>query len=354
MANFKHPITVIFGAGATRGGLSSGDGLPPPVDADFFDIANRIEGHGTPALAKRVLRDVWSLYQRTNSVGLETYYRDLETRAKIGSFAKTANQPKNWEKRANEMAELIRRVFVQTTTIKDDDAAVVTPRESLLHKHILDDLEDGDTVITFNYDLIIEESFSSADKWNPIDGYGLHASGQRQGWAKRWLTTKNYERGTRSKVLLLKLHGSINWEPSPNNLRLKPRPYLVSTRKKKTRFEKISILAPGWNKRIDKNPYRKFWREARLRLEKCKTLIIVGYSLPETDLLARALLSEVVRMRAARKNASIKEFHIADPSDIVKEKLIGLFNPALGAYGKVFKYSGAQEFDLQNYPTANG
>ena len=35
---------------------------------------------------------VWSLtYRKTNGVGLEAYYRDLETRTIIGEFAKTSN-----------------------------------------------------------------------------------------------------------------------------------------------------------------------------------------------------------------------------------------------------------------------
>jgi hypothetical protein len=144
--------------------------------------------------------------------------------------------------------------------------------------------------------------------------------------------------------MLFKLHGSLNWESYPNGIRLKPKPYLVTTRKNKTRFEKVSILAPGWKKPIDKNPYKKFWRAARLHLEKCKTLIVLGYSLPETDLLAQSLLAEVVRTRAAR-NEHLGQLHLADPDKSVKERFIKLFTPALGPHGKVFKYEDIGEFE---------
>lgn len=334
----QHPAVIIFGAGASRGALDKQE-VPPPVDRDFFDIANQLLGHGTPKLAKRVLTDVWQLYGRTNGVGLETYYRDLETRAIIGEFAKTANQPKNWRKRQKELEELIRRVYVHTTLKHTSEE----PRESRIHKDILTELKPKDTIITFNYDLVIEESFSSATLWNPVDGYGTQTSGKTKGWAKRWLQSRDYEGGD-SQILLLKLHGSLNWETYPGGIRLKPKPYLVSTRNGKTRFEKISILAPGWNKRIDKNPYKKFWRAARLHLEKCKTLVVLGYSLPETDLLAQSLLAEVVRTRAARKEY-LKQLHLADPSEPVKERFIKLFTPALGPHGKIFKYQDVQEFD---------
>jgi hypothetical protein len=345
----KRPIVLIFGAGASRGGLDEATGVPPPVDKDFFDIASQLVGHGTPKLAKKVLNDVWQLYKRTTGVGLETYYRDLETRAIIGEFAKTANQPKDWHKRREELEELIRRVYVHTT-VEDAHSPTVRPKTSAIHKHILEELKPKDTIITFNYDLVIEESFSSAKLWNPVDGYGIQTSGKTKGWAKRWLHDKNYK-NKESKISLLKLHGSLNWESYPNGMaiRLKPKPYLVSTRNGKTRFEKISILAPGWNKPIHKNPYKKFWREARLQLEKCKTLIILGYSLPETDLLAQSLLAEVVRTRAARKTF-IKQLYLADHNELVKERFIKLFTPALGPHGKVFKYYDVNEFDKKQTP----
>jgi len=141
-AKLKHPIVLIFGAGASRGGLDKVPGVPPPVDRDFLDIANQLIGHGTPKLAKKVLNDVWQLYRRTNGVGLETYYRDLETRAIIGEFAKTANQPKDWRRRQKELEELIRRVYVHTP-VNDTYASTVEPKVSKIHKNILKKLEPG-------------------------------------------------------------------------------------------------------------------------------------------------------------------------------------------------------------------
>ena len=49
-----HPVAILFGAGATRGGLRTNI-LPPPLDADFFEIAGQMKGHGTPSLARKVL-----------------------------------------------------------------------------------------------------------------------------------------------------------------------------------------------------------------------------------------------------------------------------------------------------------
>ena len=130
--------------------------------------------------------------------------------------------------------------------------------------------------------------------WNPKTSYGISLPGVTHDWARQW--TKAHGRGPKnSKILLLKLHGSLGWAAYPNGaVKLKARPYYVRTGK----YESISVLAPGWQKPIDRDPYRQLWHKARLRLQACKSLVIVGYSLPDTDLLARALFSEIVRLRA--------------------------------------------------------
>jgi hypothetical protein len=111
----------------------------------------------------------------------------------------------------------------------------------------------------------------------------------------------------------------------------------VRTRNGRIVKDKVSILPPGWNKQIDKNPYRELWHKARLVLEECKSLVIIGYSLPETDLLARALIAEVVRTRIARKQI-LKQLHIAEPNNYIIQKFVDLFAPTLGFKGHVFKY----------------
>lgn len=148
---------------------------------------------------------------------------------------------------------------------------------------------------------------------------------------------------------MLKLHGSINWRLyKTGQIRLKDRAFVVRTRNSSVVFETVSILPPGWNKRIDRNPYKQLWREARLKLELCKTIVIVGYSLPQADLLARALFAEVVRLRAARKRY-LKQLHLADPSELVKQRFVDLFVPAPNAQSKIFRYKDIEEFASAAY-----
>ncbi len=223
----------------------------------------------------------------------------------------------------------------------------MVPCVSQMHQSVLEQLKPKDTLITFNYDLVIEESFKTAKLWNPHDGYGVLTQGKNFDWARGWYKDRGATGAEESEIALLKLHGSINWRLYPNKeICLKQRPYYVRTRGKKVVYEEASILAPGWDKKIDRNPYKQFWRRARLDLEKCKTIVILGYSLPHTDILAQALFAEIIRLRRAR-GKFLKDLHIADPDSLVKKKFVSLFAPALGANGKVFTYDGIKEFSAK-------
>ncbi len=200
-----------------------------------------------------------------------------------------------------------------------------------------------DTLITFNYDTVIEESIPNKVKWNPRDGYGIQASGINGKWAKGWRKKHQCDSTVPSQVRLLKLHGSLNWTLYNNNaVRLKPRPYVVRSNRRNPVFDKCSILPPGWHKRVDVNPYCKIWQDARLKIESCSALAIIGYSLPETDLLARAFFAEVSRLRAKRKKF-LSYLYIADPDESIKDRFVNLFAPALGPKGHVYRYKSVSE-----------
>lgn len=334
-------MLVLFGAGATRAALESRE-PPPPLDGDFFEIAAQIRGRGTVPLAKRVAKDVYELHDKVTGIGLEQYYRDIETRMELSRFAKSANRPKDWQVRREDLEELIRRVLIQTTCEMSDGAAKVKP--SKIHEAILRQLKKGDALATFNYDTIIEESMPLNDPvWTPRGGYGVEVTGITHEWTKKWFFNRNIESSKKAQVKLYKLHGSINWRLNQiNKVVLKNRPYVVKARRGRPNFEDAAFLPPGWHKRVDRRPYNIIWRNARLELEKCKSLVIVGYSLPDTDLIARALFLEVARSRKARKNF-IKELHVADVSEATRKRIIDLFIPALGPEGVIFRYQSAKE-----------
>jgi hypothetical protein len=334
-------MVILFGAGATRGAFDSRT-PPPPLDADFFEIASQLSGRGTRRLARKVTKNVFDLYGRVTDVGLEQYYRDIETRLELSRFARSRNRPMDWRDRTSDLEELVRRVLIHTTC--DLDQGPARACRSAIHETILRHVRKGDTVVTFNYDTVIEAAMPHDTGWTPRDGYGISATGITLDWSNQWFSGREVTKMDSAEFKLLKLHGSINWTLYNNsNVRLKPRPYLVRSRAGSAIAEEVAILPPGWHKRVDKNPYNSLWREARLKLEACASLVIIGYSLPETDLIARALFLEVNRLRRAR-NKLLKELHVADVSDSARKRLIDVFVPALGPTGRVFRYAGIAEF----------
>ena len=290
------------------------------------------------------IKDVYDIYGKVVGIGLEEYYRDIETRFELSTFAKTQNKPKDWEKRKDDLEQLIRRVLIHTTCEMKNGAA--KPRTSELHRSLLRSMKPGDTIITFNYDTIIEESMPAANcLWTLRDGYGLDVTGLTHDWARKWLQNHDPRRPDRTEVELLKLHGSLNWQlykTFRSGVRLKHRPYVVRSRRRNPVRDEAAILPPGWHKRVDRKPYSTIWQGARLKLDRCASLVIVGYSLPQTDLIARALFLEVNRSRRARSN-HMKELHLADPDGQTKNKLIESFLPSLGHKGQVFRYKDAGE-----------
>ena len=65
----------------------------------------------------------------------------------------------------------------------------------------------GSTIITFNYDTILERCLKKAKKWDPNNGYGISFA----------CSPANDERKDSADIKILKLHGSLNWEYTASN-----------------------------------------------------------------------------------------------------------------------------------------
>ena len=346
--NLRYPVVVLFGAGATRGALKEAADPPPPIDIDFFDIAAQIKPDKIHSLAIKVRNAVWKLYGQTHDIGLEYYFRDIDTRKEFQDFAKPGHNPYRWERDKNNLIELIRRIYIYTAL---NHTGKLEPFCSNLHKHIIQLLKPNDSIITFNYDLLIEESFPNTRFWKPHDGYGISVSGAGHKWCKDWI--KSHHEGpltNKSEILLLKLHGSINWERYPGTNRIRMRHYPYKLYKSPPR-DKIAIMAPQWKKRVELYPYNEIWNKTVAALETCNSLIIIGYSLPETDLMAHALLQEAKRRRLSKpatKKKYLNQLHLADPNKSVRNRYINLFQPVLSPRASVMEYDSIEEFAIKH------
>lgn len=177
-------------------------------------------------------------------------------------------------------------------------------------------IKPGDTVITFNYDDSLERELKRTGVWDLSRGYGFPLG----------------DADTRSDVLLLKLHGSINWLISlfggvtsgpvfggPHGstggspvIHPVDANYLgytdFSGRTYTGGGTMLSMILPGRSKQffIDTSLGREFegfwnslWHHAANAMTKSDRIVICGYSMPPADERARELLLDKPNKDAA-------------------------------------------------------
>ena len=157
--------------------------------------------------------------------------------------------------------------------------------------------DNGCSCITFNYDDFLDEALERTEHWNPYWGYGFFCRSSRDGiTGPTWKTME-------SRLLLLKLHGSINWRPklgysSPVALdsiihhhewsdhdldshHLEPEPVIVPPVLSKSSLVEQPVL-------------RLVWSRAFAELATADQVTFIGYSFPTTDIAVRTLFAEAM------------------------------------------------------------
>jgi hypothetical protein len=173
-------------------------------------------------------------------------------------------------------------------------------------------VEAGDALVTFNYDVAVENELIHAQRFRVRDGYG---SGFEADWDE-----------PNSNVTVLKLHGSINWigvlfggakggHIGTFNSSLGPRPFVDNVDSMFPGYPKrvldkgfpgggvvdgaTTLLLPTYEKRFFIKTsvgnewipfYESLWSQAAAFLEKSDRIVIIGYSMPAADHDAREML----------------------------------------------------------------
>ncbi|MBO8137776.1 MAG: hypothetical protein H0Z40_06535 [Desulfotomaculum sp.] len=182
------------------------------------------------------------------------------------------------------------------------------------HKKIADNLKAGDVVISFNYELLMDNALMISGKWGPEDGYGVKCS---------LLYSNNIQSAkfNPSLVKLLKLHGSLNWLyctecdqlfTSIEHAGQSPRFICNHSDKvlcahKGCRHTLLPIIIPPtMMKNYDSMPFtQKLWRSARSALAGAEHIIVIGYSFPPTDFRTKWLFRKAMYESTAPKKVTI-------------------------------------------------
>lgn len=162
-------------------------------------------------------------------------------------------------------------------------------------------LDVGDVIVTLNYDLLCEQGLWNKGKWTFLDGYGFKKE-------KEDLMGKDkvhlYTQAEKSKVKVLKLHGSVNWAGDYDkdniildNLQVYFYGYCgMDTECGKFEADKtIALVLPSYLRSYIKRKFiLEVWREAKQHIANCNELYFIGYSLSDIDSSLQYMLYDAI------------------------------------------------------------
>lgn len=309
---------IVLGAGATVGARFASSfqrGCEPPLNATFFTELQRITERKYRDLVDSVVQDAVDLFGANFDLTLEDYFTQLEFLAEAvqlapqGAAAITTSDLN--EKRERLMHALSAVLEIST------DAAIRASAGCAHHEKLVQSLEEKDSLISFNYDCVLDHALRmhGSDKWSARYGYALPEPKRIEG-SEHW-DPPTPATGAET-VHLLKLHGSLNWQLPPDRtspIKLKQRLYMQNG------IPRFSVIPPVWNKAIAANPnFRALWQNAERAIRAARHVAIVGFSFAATDLPVQSLF----RVALAKKR-DLKTLVIANPSSADRRRVRGVF-----------------------------
>ena len=207
------------------------------------------------------------------------------------------------------------------------------------------------TCITFNYDDFLDEALAATGTWNPHWGYGFFCRSSLDAVA-------TYEDApAASRLLLLKLHGSVNWWPrlgyaepfvldavTHHHRWATNPPHFYPSSLVARHLETTPVIVPpvlSKSTLVAQPVLRLVWSLAFHALATADSVTFVGYSFPPTDMAARTLFSEALR------DLPRGELQVVGLSDDKSEQAIlkARYRSVLGEIpDDAFRFDGALEW----------
>jgi hypothetical protein len=295
----------ILGAGATRGAVRhvvmNGKLLRAPLNRDFFKVAETFVRANVDKKAiadqlqrvKRVFKEEfptrgkWPLPMETAFSLLyvskdfpEIYARKGGRRRKPGA--------------REEIGDFLRLTFGILSSIEARAA------DDNLYAQLVSSLEPKDTLITLNYDTLLDSALVRSG-WDPTKGYDLLGSSKKFTWSM----PKPERRPSLSGVRLLKLHGSLNWYITGSYDRLnkvfdaKPSKVVISREPRMNQFANRirQIVPPIYGKFFNNPHWRRLWERAYESLVLADLIVVIGCSLVDTDFHLTGMLDHAIKER---------------------------------------------------------
>lgn len=288
----QRKIVFFFGAGASLGAggyavVQGGGHLPIPTQQDFWDTFLRFCGsHDNRRNIESFLFRYFLGYARVPArassaqrrkllahINVEEVFTFLSERAQAPSTSASlrAYSSKIWEALVIELGRVFRHFESNKRT------------RSTYRRFIKQFVRSRDTLVSFNYDTVLETSLLKKFKW--------HYEGIES---------------VSGSVGILKPHGSINWnDTNPIVVTDAPgRPLVVApTHLKFVQTQAGVQAAQGY---LDHSPQiRGVWTNMEKEMRAAKALVFVGYSFPVADLYFSSVLRSVLADRDGAPGVAI-------------------------------------------------
>lgn len=368
-------IVYLLGAGANQV-ISDWNGLKPPLNNNFFKMALQSQKYGEAHYLNKItpVYDYISRYWKKSIDDLKNTYFNLEDCFTMLQFQR------NDAERAEEHDEYVKLTRIEFL-LESFLAEYLSEFEisSVLSDSMRDFgrliYREQPTVITFNYDCILESAIESASgvntyipqsfqggsfeqeevlddelpyshcNWNRPLAYGINFDEiqlQRAGLSTYVDGNRFYSHHENRLYswTILKLHGSLNWfQYLP--IRKYPSFGLSEEKLPEEKLGEVLLINGHWwfsdppdfqgwllnpliitpvlhKEQSYRHPlFSKIWRQAHKELSTCKRLVVVGYSFSVTDFSIRKLLLE------ALCETSLEELIVVNPDtsivQIIKE-----------------------------------
>ncbi len=399
---------IILGAGASKSYSESPTGQKMPIANDFFKTFHNLDIASNSWVLIGFIIQYFAQYRNKKTLDFLDFNEDIEIlhsevkNRLLESLISSENNFFNKENALNNMQyykAYMELIFLFTSVINEIQNGPVSKPHLNLIKYINPD----DSIITFNWDTLMDRALSESTDWNTSVGYYVKPSKiYRNGWVD---TNKKEEK---KYPYLIKLHGSTNWITShlipengklemlqetnaddfyiyessidpystydgrympgytnfsygyyPPNLPLKgkkiPEGMMLMKNIIRTGFNLKGeadsfglvsmplIIPPVHNKEYDfyGNIFSTLWSKAEEDITKAEKIILIGYSFPITDIRTNNLFK-----RAFSKRKTMPQIIIVNPnSSQIEERFIfefGIKKENISIYNEYFDVN----FDL--------
>lgn len=314
---------VILGAGASRGAnfLSDSTGPRSPLDADFFSELQRLP---PTKESSKLLDFVRNEFGSSIGLSMEEFFSQVEYTDRFHNELNVDPGPKikRYGKALDQFYRSLPMLFKSAVGDKQCD----------YHRRLAKLLYTDDVVMSFNYDCIIDKALIGAGRrWDPEKcSYGFRPTKGINAW-------RRLEQGKspQKSIKLLKPHGSLNWKiSSSGSVQLEKDPYSIETAKGR-------IVPPTWFKRLNEEPYASIWKEARLEIRKCRALIVIGYSVPQTDIFSRALFKAEIGSKERKQKLDL--LIVVNPDKEARRRFVELVHRGIESRTRILEFNSFQD-----------